>query len=144
MPDAAELCPHLKSHDGFENVFEEIGSHLFRIDSGEDELCVFAYAHENRILCALHSVALKLGLSIEQVKPKACLIWPLAITDGQTKRLSMHVDAMAFSCNAENSDGSQALCPNIGLILESVFGLGFRDDLERAAHKGLQRVKIPL
>lgn len=144
MPDAAVLCPHLVSQDGLDNVFEQIGTNLFRIDSDENELCIFAYTENNKILCSLHTVALNHGLPIENVKPESCLLWPLAITEGKTRKLSMHEDAMAFSCNATNKNSSQVMCPNIGLIVESVFGRRFKNDLERAARQGQHHVKIHL
>jgi hypothetical protein len=144
IPDAAKFCPHLKSHNGYENVFEQIGLNLFRIDTAANGLCVFAYSKDNKTLCSLHSVSINLGVSVHQVKPKTCLIWPLAISEGKRGILSMHEDALEFRCNAQNHNDSLSLCPNIGRIVESAFGQRFRCELGSAANKGLHRTKIPL
>lgn len=144
IPVAAKFCQHLKSHNSYENVFEEIGRNLFCIDTTEDGLCVFAYSKGDKILCALHSAAVNLGIPVHEVKPKACLIWPLTISEGKRKILSMDHDVLEFRCNAQNHNGTLSLCPSIAGIVESAFGQKFRYELESAANKGLHWARIPL
>ena len=79
LPEAAKLCPHLLTVGGYDNVFEEEEPGLFSIDTAEDGLCLFAYWSHSRTNCSLHTVALNLGLPLEQVKPKVCMLWPIAL-----------------------------------------------------------------
>lgn len=144
LPVAATFCRHLKLANGYDNVFEDLGRNLFCLDTTEDGLCVFAYSKDNKILCALHSAAVQLGIPVHEVKPKACLIWPLSISEGKSKTLSVDHDALAFRCNAQKRNEALRLCPSIAGIVENTFGRKFRCDLENAANKGLRRIRITL
>ena len=62
FPQVARYVPQLMTDDGFDNVFEEIDKDLFRIDTRDDDLCVFAYHQQRETRCALHRVALELSL----------------------------------------------------------------------------------
>lgn len=144
MPLAARFCSHLKSHYIYENVFEQISRGLYCIDTNEDGTCVFAYLEGNRIVCSLHTVAEQLGIPFRKGKPESCLLWPLAIFEGETRILSIHDDAFEFSCNTRNVKGRFSLCPSIAKNIERVFSVEFRNELQDAANKRLHWTSIPL
>lgn len=144
IPLATHFCSHLKSHHDYVNVFEEISSGLYSIDTNEEGTCVFAYFEGERIACSLHAAAEKLGIPFRKVKPESCLLWPLAIFEGESRILSIHDDIFEFSCNARNAKEIFSLCPSIADNIEKVFGIEFMKDLQDAANKGLHWTKIPL
>ena len=133
--EAARFAPHVAAGDGLDNVFDEAGGGLFAIDTDEDGLCVFAYRKQRRILCSLHSAALHLGIQPHEVKPAACVLWPLAITEDRPLQLSVHEDAFSYDCNKERKKAGPDLCPSIAGIIRSVFGEGFARKVEKAAKR---------
>ncbi len=145
MPLAAHLCSDLKSHDGYENVFDQISPGLYFIDTTDDGTCVFAYHEGDKILCSLHTAAEKLRIPIRDAKPEACLLWPLALyEEGETTMLTIHDDALEFICNVPNSRKSFSLCPSLAKNIERVFGPEFRFEVQDAAKKGVQWTRIHL
>ena len=82
LPEAAKLCPHLKTNHGYDNVFEYVEPGLYALDTTEDGLCLLAYVADHRIRCSLHTVGTNLGLPLAKVKPEACLLWPLSLSEG--------------------------------------------------------------
>ena len=144
IPLATHYCSHLKSNHVYDNVFEQISSSLYSIDTNEEGICVFAYFEGDRIACSLHAVAEKLGIPFRKVKPEACLLWPLAIFEGESRILSIDDDIFEFSCNARYAKGTFSLCPSIADNIERVFGIEFTKDLQDAANKGLNWTRIAL
>lgn len=99
LDEASKFAPHLKSGDGFDNVFDQIGTDLFCIDTNDEGLCVFAYDLEERIFCSLHSAAISLGIPPSAIKPKVCALWPLSRAEEKPVILSIDEDAFSFKCN---------------------------------------------
>jgi len=130
LPEASKFSKYLWSNDGYENVFEQIETDLFCIDTTEEGTCVFAYNERGKILCSLHSAALKLGLPAYKVKPRVCVLWPLAILEGKSIRLTIQDDAFTFGCNTRKDDDNPYLCSSIAKIIDSIFGKKFREQLE--------------
>jgi hypothetical protein len=141
LPEAARLCPHLLTAQGYDNVFEEEEPGLFSIDTTEDGLCLFAYWSHHRIHCSLHTAAQTLGLSLEQVKPKVCLLWPLHFSEGR-EVLSMIDDAFLYSCNARKAPGSRSLSPGFVEAIELVYGEGCGTQVKDAAKNGDRRTLL--
>jgi hypothetical protein len=141
LPEAAKLCPHLLTADGYDNVFEEEEHGLFSIDTDEDGLCVFAYRLDGRTHCSLHTVALTLDLPLEQVKPKVCILWPMHFSDGDEVLAGIN-DAFRFACNIRKPPGSRSLSPGFTEALERVYGAGCGDQVARAAENGERRVLL--
>lgn len=144
MPEAAKYCTHLKSNNSYDNVFEQVGSNVFSVDTTEKGLCVFAYSNHGKNLCSLHSVSIDLGLPGHGLKPRVCSLWPLIISEGEPKTLSIHEDAFDFTCNIEKYSGSLSLCPSVVAIVESVFDNKFECELQKAANNGLPWTRIQL
>ena len=144
IPLATHLCSHLKSHHDYANVFEQISRGLYSIDTNEEGICAFAYFEADRIGCSLHFVAEQLGIPFRKVKPEPCLLWPLAIFEGESRILSIDDDIFEFSCNVRNAKGIFSLCPSIADNIVRVFGVEFAKDLQDAANKGLHWTRIPL
>ncbi len=142
LPEAAKLRRSLALDDGYDNVFEALGGGQYCLDTDEDGLCVFAYAKDKKILCSLHSAALNLGIPVEQVKPAPCLLWPLALSEGKYKVLSVHDDVYEFACNSRKKSRAKKLRPAIAEIVQWVFGIEFRKQLDCAISQGLSRVSI--
>jgi hypothetical protein len=141
FPEAAKFCPHLLTAGGYDNVFEEEEPGLYSIDTTEDGLCVFAYWSNGRTHCSLHTAASTLGLPLEQVKPKVCLLWPMHFSDGD-KFLGMISDAFEFSCNVRQAPGSRSLSPGFVEALDLVYGEGCGTQAQDAAAKGERRTLL--
>jgi hypothetical protein len=134
LPEATKFCSHLETGDGYDNVFEAVGQGLFAIDTTEDGLCLFAFRSKNKIRCSLHAAAASLGLPLEQVKPKACLLWPIMFSEGK-ELLSLTEDALSFSCNSKRGKTSRRLSPSLLEAITLVYGSGMGSALEREARK---------
>jgi hypothetical protein len=141
LPEAVKYCPHLLTTRGYDNVFDEEEPGLYSIETTEDGLCLFAYRTNHRIRCSLHTAALKLGLPLEQVKPKACLLWPIHFSDGN-EVLAITEDAFLFPCNARKAPDSCKLSPGFAGAIELVYGEGCGERVKRAAEKGVRRTRI--
>jgi hypothetical protein len=141
LPEAARLCPHLLTAGGYDNVFEKEEPGLFSIDTTEDGLCLFAYWSRNRTHCSLHTVAATLGLPLEQVKPKVCLLWPLHFSDGR-EVLSLIDDAFLFRCNARKAPGSRSLSPGFVEAIDRVYGETCGQQVQHAAENGERRTLL--
>lgn len=141
LPEAARLCPHLLTMRGYDNVFEEEEPGLFSIDTTEDGLCLFAYWSHHRIHCSLHTVAKKLGLPLEQVKPKVCLLWPMHFSEGD-EVLAMINDAYLFNCNTRKTPGSRTMSPGFVEAIELVYGEGCGTQVKCAAENGERRTLL--
>lgn len=137
LPEAAKLCPHLKTAQGYDNVFEEVEKGLYAIDTNEKGLCVFAYMSGHTIRCSLHTAALTLGLPLVKAKPKACLLWPLSSSDGD-EILSLSSDALAFRCNSLRRNPSRRLSPALSETIGLIYGKDFRTQLEKKARAGVR------
>jgi hypothetical protein len=143
LPEAAKLCPHLRTVGGYDNVFEEEEPGLYSIDTTEDGLCLFAYRSRYRTHCSLHTVAVTLGLPLEQVKPKVCLLWPMHFSEGD-EVLSMIEDAFQFKCNIRKGPGSRSLSPGFIEAIELVYGEGCGTEVKQAAENGDRRTLLAI
>lgn len=141
LPEAAGFCPHLLTEGGYDNVFEEEEPGLFSIDTTEDGLCLFAYRSHDRTHCSLHTVAITLGLPLEQVKPKVCLLWPMHFSEGD-EVLAMINDAFRFNCNIRKAPGSRSLSPGFVEAIELVYGEGCGTQVRQAAENGDRRTLL--
>ncbi len=141
LPEAAKLCPRLLTARGYDNVFEEEEPGLFSIDTNEDGLCVFAYWSNGRTHCSLHTVAMTLGLPLEQVKPKVCLLWPMHFSDGEEVLATIN-DAFLFKCNVRKAPGSRRLDEGFVETIERVYGEGCGAQVMQAAENGDRRTLL--
>ncbi len=144
IAEASRDCPDLATEDGYENVIEPVDDGLYCIDENGDGQCVFAYAHGDEMRCSLHSAALRLDAPIPTAKPRSCLLWPLAISGGRAKTLSVVDDAMTFHCNSRRRSGAKTLHPSVIEILDDVFGKPFRDEVVNAAQQARHKITLPL
>ncbi|MBZ0255037.1 hypothetical protein K8I31_03185 [bacterium] len=144
IAEASRDCPGLIVDGGYENVIEPVDDGLYCIDENGDGQCVFAYAHGDEMRCGLHSAALRLNAPVPTAKPRSCILWPLAISGGRNKTLSVVDDAMAFHCNAKRRTGAKTLHPSIVEILNDVFGALFRREIVAAARQGIETLRLPL
>lgn len=147
IPLAASFNPKLKMKRGYKNVFEKISRDLYSIDTDREDTCIFAYFEKHRILCSLHAVAEQFGIPFKKAKPASCLLWPLAISAGEKRVLSIQDDTFDFRCNIHsqfNNKFTKSLCPSISKIVEIVFGLEFKNELQEAVDEGLNYTKIQL
>ncbi len=141
LPEAAKRCPHLETGEEFDNVFEEVEHGLYAIDTTEDGLCLFAFLSKRKIRCSLHAAASALGIPINQVKPKTCLLWPVSYSEGD-EVLSLTDDALSFSCNSPKGRAPRALSPSLVEAITMVYGKGFGKMLEEeACTKGNTRTR---
>ena len=141
LPEVAKLCPHLLTAGGYDNVFEQEEPGLFSIDTDEDGLCLLAYRSRAGIHCSLHTVAVTLGLPLEQVKPKVCLLWPLHFSDGD-EVLSIIDDAFHFPCNVRREPGLRSLSPGLVEVIDQVYGEGCGAQVRQAAENGERRTLL--
>jgi hypothetical protein len=141
LPEAAKFSPNLVTTRGYDNMFELEEPNLFSIDTDDDGLCLFAYWSHNRVHCSLHAAAATLGLPLEQVKPKVCLLWPMHLSEGD-EVLTMIDDAFLFNCNARKARGSRNLSPGFVEALERVYGVGCGAQVKHAAENGERRTLL--
>ena len=141
LPEAAKFCPHLMTDHGYDNVFEYVEPGLHALDTTEDGLCLFAYLADHEIRCSLHTAATKLGLPLGKVKPKACLLWPMSLSEGD-EVLSLAGDALTYGCIAPRRKGSNRLSPAFVEAVELVYGDGAGSRLEKEAGTGARRATL--
>ncbi len=108
LPEAAKLCPHLKTDDGYANVFEEAEKGQYAIDTHDDGLCVFAYLNNGLVRCSLHTVEKNLGLPLGSVKPGVCILFPLTFSE-DGKDLTLHDDALSCECSSLRREPSRRI-----------------------------------
>ena len=121
LPDAARVCPHLKTPDGYANVFEETDDGLHAIDTHENGLCVFAYTGGGKVRCSLHTVALDQGRPADSIKPEVCSLFPLTFSeDGRV--LTLHHDALACTCTTRRTTPSTTIAPALLETIDRYFG----------------------
>jgi hypothetical protein len=142
LPEAAKLCPHLKTDRGYDNVFEYVESGLYALDTTEDGLCLLAYVADHTIRCSLHTIGTKLGLPLGKVKPKACLLWPMSLSEGD-EVLSLAGDALSFRCTTRRRKRSNHLSPAFTDAVKLVYGDGVGDQLNKEAVTGVRRTSLP-
>lgn len=142
IAEAASECAHLRSGDGYENVFEPVDGGLYAIDADDEGCCVFAFEHDGSLRCSLHAAALRLGAPVNQAKPRSCILWPLALSSGRDKTLTVVDDAMRFHCNARRR--ARSLHPSVIEILDDVFGDEFSQAVQQAARDGETAITLPL
>lgn len=141
LPEAAKLCPHLKTDQGYDNVFEYVELGLHALDTTEDGLCLLAYVADHTIRCSLHTAGTNLGLPLGKVKPKACLLWPMCLSEGD-EVLSLAGDAPSFRCTARRRKRSNSLSPAFVEAIELVYGDGTGARLEKEAVTGARRTTL--
>jgi len=129
FPQIARYAGSIKNGNGYKNVFEEFDDGTYRIDAKEDESCVFSYARSSgETLCALHSVALDLRISPVDLKPKACSLWPLTLSEEPEPELSVDRNWREFPCNTL-SDNGHRIDAGVINIIASCFGVSFLKQL---------------
>jgi hypothetical protein len=133
LPEAAKLCPHLKTQVGYANVFEEEEKGYYSLDTHENGLCVFAYRAANGLIrCSLHTVEEKLGLPLGSVKPAVCILWPLTFSDGGD--LTVHDDALSCVCSTPRAKPSRQVSP---ALLEIIRHFGWE-----TSYKGVTKFQF--
>lgn len=132
MPLASEHARHLRTGNGYRNVFDEIEPDLLLLDTDDSDLCFFTYRSKGARLCSLHTVALNLDRKPVDIKPQACSLWPLAIADTTPPTLSVQNDAARFSCNRFRKLPSRRLDAGVEEILAMVFGAEFLEAVRTA------------
>jgi hypothetical protein len=112
LPEVTQLCPHLKTNDGYANVFEEAEKGQYSIDTHENGLCVFAYEANGLIRCSLHTVEKNLGLPLGSVKPAVCILFPLTFSEAGDV-LTLHDDALGCECSSLRKNPSNQISPDL-------------------------------
>lgn len=133
MPMASEFSGELMSGGAPGNVFDEIEPDLFSIDEGESEICVFGYRDPaDKVLCSLHSAAIRKDYRPEEAKPRGCVLWPLALSEDRPLSLGVDSEAFLFPCNTKRVNAS-ALDPGIADIIQKLFGSSFLEKVNEYA-----------
>jgi len=134
MPAAARYVPHLNRDDTLDNPFDPVGRGEYVLDTDSEGTCVFAYRDRHgATLCAIHSAALDLGLDPFKMKPAACALWPLALSEDRPPVLTVQDGVYEFPCNRRRSRGARRLDAGVAGLIRAVFGPAFLDALERDA-----------
>ncbi len=122
LPEASEFCPHLKTLDGYDNVFEEGEKGQYSIETHENDLCVFAYTAPNGLIrCSLHSIEINHGLAPGSVKPAVCMLFPLTFSeDGHT--LTLHDGALSCDCSSLRERPSRLVSPALAETIRQFGG----------------------
>jgi len=131
MPLAARYVPHLMTETGPDNILDEILPGLHAIDTDDEGRCLFAYqGRGGAVLCSLHSAALAEGLDVGQVKPRSCMLWPLAMSGSRPRYLSVDPGAFDFPCNRRRGPGESGLDAGIADIVRELLGQEFLAEVE--------------
>jgi hypothetical protein len=131
LPEAAKLCPHLKTKGGYANVFEEAERGSYSIDTRENDLCVFAYkSDEGLIRCSLHTLEIKHGLPLGTIKPAVCILWPLTFSE-KGDMLTLHDDALACGCSSLRTKPSSKISPALLETIRHFVPLDFPSEYQR-------------
>ncbi len=102
------------------------------LQKNREGLCRLACrADDGRVLCALHSAALHAGIPPAQVKPRSCLLWPLALAGRGHRTVSVQQDAYDFPCNRRREDSLSHLDSGTVSLIRTNFGEEFVSILER-------------
>lgn len=112
LPEISKLCPHLKTEEGYANVFEEVEKGFYSIDTHDDGLCVFAHKTDGLIRCSLHTVEKNLGLPLGSVKPSVCILFPLTFSEAGNV-LTLHDDALGCDCSSLRQKPSNLVSPEL-------------------------------
>jgi hypothetical protein len=136
MAEASRYCRRLKRGGGYDNVFEETEDGEYHIDTTDNGLCVFAYQAAGKISCGLHSAALSLGLPWHYAKPEVCLLWPLSLSTGSLRTLSVDSEAYSFHCNRHRSSQERYLSKSIRNAISAALGEPTAAVIEEAAKTG--------
>jgi len=131
LPDAARFAKGLHEDGEYTDPLDEgeLGACLATKESGR---CMFAYVKKGATLCSLHSAALDLDLPPYRMKPRACSLWPLAITDDEPQVLGVQDGVLGFPCNARRTKGAKRLHPGVANTIREVFGESFLAELQEA------------
>jgi len=121
LPEISKLCPHLKTDEGYANVFEEAEKGFHSIDTHDNDLCVFAYMDKGLIRCSLHSVEKNLGLPLGTVKPSVCILFPLTFSEAGDV-LTLHDDALGCDCSSLRKKPSILISPDLLAIIRHFGG----------------------
>jgi hypothetical protein len=114
---------------------------LYALDTTEDGLCLLAYVADHKIRCSLHRAGTNLGRPLGKVKPKACLLWPMSLSEGD-KVLSLAGDALAFRCTTPRRNRTNGLSPAFVEAVGLVYGEGMGAHLEQEAGTGARRTTL--
>jgi len=133
--------PAYQNEHGYDNVFEYVEPGLYALDTTEDGLCLLAYVADHRIRCSLHTAGTNLGLPLGKVKPEACLLWPMSLSEGD-EVLSIAGDALAYRCTALRRKRSNRLPAAFVEAVELVYGDGRGAHLEKEAGTGARRTML--
>jgi hypothetical protein len=122
MPEVSRYCSHLKTDDGYANVFEEAEKGNYAIDTHENGLCVFAYTADNGLIrCSLHTVEKDLGLPLGSVKPAVCILFPLTFSE-KGNVLTLHDDALGCDCSSRRKKLSNVISPDLVATIQHFGG----------------------
>ena len=116
------------------NIIDQVDDGEWALDTDESGLCLLAIEKPNgALLCGLHASAMHQNLPPFQHKPRACALWPLALSEEGTPALGITQDAFDFPCNKPRPATCRRLDPGIASIIDQLYGESFRQRLE-AAH----------
>jgi hypothetical protein len=130
-----EEVTRVRQASGMEEVdypFESAGGGKASLETDEDGRCRLLFKEKGAYLCGIHAIALSHGVAPEKWKPRSCMLWPLAVSDGGRRELGVQEGAEAFPC-VERVAGKRDIAPEVLEIVEAVFGKRFRRELERQA-----------
>jgi hypothetical protein len=126
LPEAARFAPRLREGDSFILPFEKSDEAGYSLEVNEADVCVLAYRRPSgATLCSLHSAALAHGVPPSEVKPRSCMLWPLALTSSKPYILTVQEGAFAFGCNRPREGVRTDLDKGVAAIIKNNFGEKF-------------------
>lgn len=128
LPLASEFRPDLSDNG---NVFDEEEPGLYSIDKDEKGDCVFSYRADGKILCALHSAALKANIPPHTLKPESCTLWPLSLSGPPENLISICDDAYTFHCVHHLKEPARQPAPALINSIQNLFGSKYKCTAEK-------------
>ncbi len=136
LPECARFQPALQGADGPENPFDDCADEgLYGVDHDEDGCALSYRGADGEASCALHSVALALGLDPLRHKPLACALWPLVLIEGRRVIVGLDAEVFGFPCARRKERPDARLPDGFRRALRLVFGDAWLLELDAAARR---------
>jgi hypothetical protein len=126
------------------NIFDEEDDGSLSIDKDDNGDCALSFRVGGKTLCALHAAALKAKIAPHTMKPSACTLWPLSISEPPDMQLSICDDAYEFHCTTRLAAPKKEISPALLDSIEALFGPDVRDQIQDAARNGLKQITLPI
>jgi hypothetical protein len=135
LPAVRRLFPERTELRDRWSVLRRIGAGRYVLRKNARDSCILSYRDDDgRLLCTLHTAALRDGVPLQEAKPQLCLLWPLSLSRAEPPVLGVQDGVRDFPCCASRHPDGQ-LHPGVAETLQLYFGPDVADEIKRRAGK---------